>query len=214
MSLADITIIGTPPLALGAAFSVIADIHEAFADHAPGLIPGISKRSCVMASLTVRDFLRMAGFEAEVRACMFMAEAWDINGKVTHTLGVGTPDWREGKIKRRRMSEVDGWKGHLVCITGEWLIDSTLFQARRPTWPQLPGMFALPINRLPNVYRGMDALATLMAGNPTNGDQVRLTWLDQRRNRYWQTVPDAGFARRAPVVRHMLARLGSPIPQK
>lgn len=213
MSLEDIAIIGTPPRALGAAFSVIADIHEAFADHAPGLIPGISKRSCVMASLTVRDFLRMAGFEAEVRPCMFMAEAWDIHGEVTHTLGVGTPDWREGKIKRRRMSEVDGWHGHLVCITGEWLVDTTLFQARRPTWPNLPGMFAMPINPSPKVYRGMDALATLHA-TETNGDSLRVTWLDQRRNRYWQTVPDAAFARRAPVVRQMLARLGAAVPAK
>jgi len=209
MSINDLTIIGAPPPRLGAAFSVIADLHETFAEYAPGLTPGISKRSCVLSSLTVRDFLRLAGFDAEVRPCMFMAEAWDIFGEVQHTLGVGTPDWREGKIKRRRMGEVDGWRGHLVCIlpAERWVIDTTLFQARRPTWPHLPGMFALPINPAPKVYRGMDALATLHA-NETNGDRLRLTWLDQRRNRYWETVPDAAFVRRSGVVRRMLASLG------
>jgi hypothetical protein len=107
--------------------------------------PGKSKDSCILCSITVRDFLYRVGFrDASVRSVEYhMAEHGEpgsgVNGPeqraVSRTLDIGADDNTEVRPDR--------WNGHLVVIVEGWLIDTTLYQATpRPEWPNFPPMWA------------------------------------------------------------------------
>src|SRR5262252_7800728 len=127
--LGDMMVVGNPPAKLWKALAVIADaLHPSF-ELEPRIAPGISKSSCVICALTVRDFLRAIGFDmarvAPVCAVMWASE----NGKQLHSLGIGHPD--------DDSAFADRWSGHLVVVIGAFLIDATLYGAQRPQWPDL-----------------------------------------------------------------------------
>lgn len=193
----DLRIAGTPPPKLGAALVVVgATLHEAFAAQ-PNLKPEVSLRSCIMASLAVRDFMRRIGFRADVEPCLCYIEAYTILGECLHTLGIGSENDRP-KVNRT------GWAGHLVCVADGWLIDTTLYPARkRPMW-ELPGMIATPINvegtRSAFGYSGM---ASLAAVDDEDGSYTRIRWLHQPRNKLWRHAPDVEPWRRTPVINRM-----------
>lgn len=195
----DLFLHGTPSPRMAAALAVIAaEMHPAFAADT-SLKPDVSKRSCIMAALTVRDFLRGIGFEAEVAACLCYIDAHDFRGEVLHTLGIGCEDWKQGRIIKN-----DGWQGHLVVVSDGFLIDTTLYPARRPQWPDLPGMMALPLDPAPDFAFGMDAMAGGTMRDFETGNRVRIAWLAQPKNRWWRDAPDGRWARRRPVVGRMV----------
>lgn len=209
MSLSDFIPLDTPPPSLGAALHVIAsEMHEAFAADAT-LKQDVSKRSCIMCSLTVRDFLSRIGFAAEVRACLFTIEARTITGEFIHSLGIGTENWKLGKLKTGT-----GWNGHMVTLADGWLIDTTLFQAVRPMWRQLPGMMAAEVIKgdiepvqIPDVAGNKFPMRPLAAfsGRQEDGTRLRFQWLDQPRNRWWKDAPDTRPGRRRSVVEHLVS---------
>lgn len=105
----DLMLLGRepPPRKLARAFDTIAkDLHLAF-ETLDWIEPGISRESCVLCSLAVRDFLRMIGFaSANVAPVMMTIRAFDAAGNQVHSLGLGlreTPDKHARPTKLRHV---------------------------------------------------------------------------------------------------------------
>jgi hypothetical protein len=99
-----------------------------------------SKECCILCSLTVRDFLHGIGFtDAVARPVSTYIDAQH-NGKRLSRLIIGHPK-DDHPVKTMR------WQGHMVCVVPShgMLIDTTLHQAQRPAWPELPGIVAVPL---------------------------------------------------------------------
>lgn len=207
LPLGELTVIGMPPAKLVKALAVIAaGLHPLYAS-LPWIKPGHSRTACILTSLTVRDFLFRIGFtDAEVAPCMFAIRAFR-GVEQLHSLGLGDPDPRQhSKIGK----ESRGWPGHLVVKLpkAEWLIDTTLFQARRPQWPDLPGMLAVPLieSRDPaHRYYEMFPLSGAVGVND-DGTTVDILWLDQPKNKWWRQSPDGRDRRRRQLVVDALVR--------
>lgn len=203
MQLGDMLVIGEPPARLLRPLAVIADgLHRGF-ELQPNIRPGISKESCVLCALTVRDVLREAGFErarvAPVATIMWATE----NGKELHSLGIGDPD-------DQRSAPADRWVGHLVVVAAGYLIDATLYRAIRPAWSDMSPMIALPLNpkRSHRRIRMLDVLAGgVFTDDERPGYEFHVVWLDNPTNKGWLAGPDRESARRAGVVDALLATL-------
>jgi hypothetical protein len=209
----DMQLVGEPPLPLIKACSVIAlAMHQAY-DQSPWLQHGKSKTSCVLSALTVRDFLRRAGWKAaQVAPAYLLVRAFDAAGNDVWSVGVGDHHavQREllplgGQLSGRRLPENDdfNWSGHLVVKAGGYIIDPTLYQCARPAWPELPGMMATPLDPPdePALF-GMQPLAC-MSGEREDGFRILTAWLDQPWNTGWKDAPDTELRRRLPVVQHL-----------
>lgn len=181
----DMRVAGPPPGKLAAALTIIAThLHDEF-DRAGHTKPDKSKESCILASATVREFLFRAGFrDAEMRPCVFVIIA-EKHGEFLHSLGIGNPKGPDPKITGR-------WDGHAVATASGWLIDTTLYQAKRAQWPALPGMVAAPL--IPpgdgGELFGLPIVSGLVGKDPQNDADVTLAWLDQPTNKSWKTAPD------------------------
>lgn len=208
--LGDMTVIGMPPPKLVKALAVIAKhLHPAYRA-LPWIKGGHSEHACILSSLTVRDFLFRIGFhDAELAPVLFAIRATRGDEQL-HSLGVGDPDPRE---HRKVGKESRGWPGHLVVKLpkAEWLIDTTLFQARRPQWPDLPGMMAVPLtpsNDPAHRAYGLFPLSGLI-GKADDGTDVDILWLNQPKNKWWRQAPDGrDKRRREPVVRLLVEEFG------
>jgi hypothetical protein len=117
-----------------------------------------------------------------------------------HSLAIGAPhDKRELK---------DNWRGHMVVTVktpaGEFLIDTTLYPARRPQWKDLPGMIALPLSEKPiRAWWRLEVIASAGYGN------VMIGWFDNPRNKTWQYGGDGRDPyRRAAVTAALVDRFG------
>lgn len=206
LQLGDLTVVGEPPPKLAKALAVIATMHDEFGKYHPEFKASLStKRCCILASLTVRDFLFRLGYvDAEVAPCLFSVRAIR-SGVLLHSLGVGDTDHRTAANPENRRT---GWPGHMVTIlpkTG-WLIDTTLFQAVRPQWPNLPGMFATELMDIEDRPFQLKPLSGVSMKD--TGAEVDAMWLHQPKNMYWRDAPDARRRRRDPMVRAMLKAFG------
>lgn len=181
--LGDMMVIEMPPAKFLKALAVIAEcLHPTFEEH--GLA---SKNGCVITSLAIRHFLFDIGFrDAEIATCMFAIRA--VKGDETlHSLGIGAPDHRQATAGPK------GWSGHMVVRvpSAGYLIDTTLFQMRRPQWPDFPPMWATPL--LPPEIDiggfGMRAFGGHAFPEP-DGSMIEFMWLDQPQNRHWRHAPD------------------------
>jgi hypothetical protein len=133
LKLGDLQIFSTktaPPAKLIKALAIVADrLHPAFDAKIPA---GKSKESCVLCSLTIRDFLRAVGFTARVESVCFIAKAAR-NGTQLHSVAIGVPN---------SVEEIPGrWNGHLVTVVADWL-------------KQLSGMMAIPVWQIRDEWRG------------------------------------------------------------
>lgn len=156
--------------------------------------PGRSYESCILCSLVIRDFLFRGGFRnVEFRPVVCVMQAVDKEGAPIHSLGIGNPKGPDPAITGR-------WDGHAVVIVDGWLIDTTLYQAKRPAWSHLPGMMAVPVNDKPRDLFNLPMLAGITADGP-DGIEIDVAWLDQPTNKKWRTAPDANrpHARRRVV---------------
>ena len=203
MTLGDMTVVGKPPAKLAKALAVIADtLHPSFNAN-PNIKPDWSRRSCVLCSLAVWEFLLSIGFaDAAVRsvtAFMFAARG----KRHLHSLGIGSPD--DHRV-------LDGeWCGHMVVTVAGWLIDTTLYRAIRPQWPHLTGQVAVPLYP-PNAPVVKFGDLPMISGFSITDDEdyeFCLGWCDRRDNVGWRRGPDCrDRERRRPSADAMVARFG------
>jgi hypothetical protein len=180
--------------------SVISKMMHPSFDFNPRMLPGKSKNSCVLCSLTVRDFLKCIGCEnVNVRPVLTILAA-ECEGKVLHSLGIGSGE----------ASATEGyWDGHLIATADGFLIDTTLYHARRIAWPDMPGMAVVPIQRgrRPSAY-GLKPIAGISLAEPEHNYEFTMLWLDNPKNAGWEIGPDAtrNHNLRAPVITAMLRK--------
>ena len=208
MILNDLVVLEQPSSAkfTKALATVATVLHPAF----DALLPtkGKSKESCVLCSATVRDFLWKVGFKDAKMTTVYLAfRATDANGVEVHSAGVG--DHASGRVPLAPgvdFSERRGyWNGHMVVEVPSQatIIDTTLFHMKRPQWPLLPGMMAVPIFEGPPSF-GMEQVSAI-SFDQENGNMLHMWWVREP-NPSWRNAPDyTDRALRLPVVRAMRA---------
>jgi hypothetical protein len=200
IDLPQLTIFGSPEDRLVDAMKIVSShLHQKFQP----IFGEISKNSCVLASLTVRDFMFRAGFrDVVVRPVRVLMRA-SRGGKEVNSVGVGYQ--HEGKGDPRR------WAGHMAVYSPSlnYLIDTTLFQAQRKDWPFLPGMIAVPLRNTSSdqVIFGLKPITGMSIDIPDDDYSYEIVWLDDPKNNTWKTAPDTSKRRRKPVVNAMLDAL-------
>lgn len=203
--LKDMLVCGRPPLQMTKALAVIAEhLHPTWTFDVLGGYE-ISKFSCVLSSLTVRDFLFTAGLRDAVVEPVFTYMEAQQNGETIHNIGIGKPDEPASSPKH--------WAGHMVVVLRDagYLIDTTLYQAKRPQWPDLPNMIAAPLNGNGRVFGEFNALGGLHIPPDDTGYSFDIAWLHTPLNTTWKRVPDVENMRRKRklVVEKMSAALKS-----
>jgi hypothetical protein len=193
------------PGPLLAALGIIGtELHEAF-DRQPWLRePGYSKQSCLLASLTVADFLRELGYaDANVRSVAAVMKG-ELEGRMVHSLGIGVvPDGKQAPPGR--------FDGHIVTVvpSARLLIDTTLHQAIRPQWRGLlTGMMAVQYG-VPRSGARMFGLAPFAGAKIDDGAGfvMEVVWLDRRDNKGWRKGGDNEEWRRVAVLAALRDRL-------
>lgn len=209
MLLNDMLVVGTPPAKFVKALAAVASaLHPAF----DAILPraGKSKESCVLCSLTVRDFLWKIGLKDARLTTVYLAiQATDPAGTEIHSVGVGDHS-RDVPVAVPVPVETGArWNGHMVVEvpSAGYVIDTTLFHMKRPAWPVLPGMIAAPIERDGMQSYGLDHLAATGAIMP-DGNTLRMWWLLQENPR-WRSARDTERSLRAPVVKALVQRFGT-----
>lgn len=212
MMLGDMFVVGAEkaPAKLLKALAVIAsDLHPTFDRERWGIVPDWSKHSCILCSLTVRDFFWKIGFKDAALAPVYFAVHAYRGKELVHSLGVG--DHAAMGIKNPPPNTATNWSGHAAVRVDGWLVDTTLYQCQRPQWEGLPGMMAAPLQPkdwMPPLY-GHTAISGGAAQAP-NGDMIEMVWLDQPHNKHWRDDPaDAEKSRRANVVKQLVAKFGA-----
>lgn len=210
IALGDMNVhVDASPKLLKALAVIASNLHQTMERD---LTPGITHESCILCSLVMRDFLFRIGFrDAEVRPALVIVTAHDATtGAEIHTLGIGRD--KPGMVTRDGAKR---WEGHLVTLipSAGVLIDATLYSARRPAWPTLPGMVALPTmpGEAGDEIWGLKPIAGMEAVSPTsagNSARVAIVYLDQPSNKIWKKAPDAGRSRRETYVRSLVETFG------
>jgi hypothetical protein len=192
-----------PQRLLDALDVIEAELHSSF-DRQPWIRePGYSKQSCLLTSLTVRDFLRELGFaDANVRSVAVVMRA-ELAGREVHSLGIGVPGWGQ-------VPEAGRFVGHIVAVvpSARLLIDTTLYPAIRPQWRGLlTGMFAVPYGS-PRSRRmfGLSPFAATMIADEADGFKMTIVWLDRRDNKAWRNGGDNEPLRRVAVLAALCER--------
>lgn len=185
-----------PPLKLMKALAVIGnEMHDEFGKpiyrHSH---KDKSKESCILSSLTVRDFLRQLGFwRARVAPVQVFITA-ERNGEIFHVVELGSPE-----------ATGPGWSGHMVVICAGWLIDTTLFPVIRPAWKYMAGMLVVPLGvNNGGKIRGLETLAALQAED--EGVLTTVVWTDDPNNVSWRKAPDSARERRMAIVNVLMQR--------
>lgn len=197
--------VGAPPAKMWKALAVIAaHLHRSY-DDVSGFAPGASKDKCLFASLAVRDFLVGIGFaDATVRGCALFVYADDKQGKQLWSVGCGVPGERD---------IVGKFNGHAVVTVPsiKFMIDTTLYQAQRPQFVDLPGMAALPYYEPQHggirALYGLPIFAHVIAEHADR--DVGVAWLD-RPDLPWKKSEDFRFknARRISVTKALCDAFG------
>jgi hypothetical protein len=196
----DMSVMGAPSVKLLGALAAISEVlHPEFAKQDGGSYGEFSKDSCVLASLTVREFLYDIGYtRAEVRPVMTILRARR-GGVELHSLGIGVTDQPDIERKGR-------WIGHMVAVIPEegWLIDTTLFEAAsRAAWKgAIGGMAAVALETEKLFTRNLPVLAQYAVRNGETTFQC--LWMDNPTNKRWRGVGDANRRHwRTPVAKAM-----------
>ena len=203
MQFGDLTVAGPASPKFLKAVAVLSEhLHPAFNEEA-WLKPDVSKISCILSSLAVRDFLWKIGYkDAQVRTVLFEVRAYK-DGKEIHSLGIG-----EDYSGNRHYRDPNKWTGHMIAYvpSEKFIIDTTLYQAQRDAWKMLPPMFATVEVRGVKGF-GLESIAALR--HTDENYQLNLYWFDQPENKKWRGAPDTAKDRRVNVVRKLVERFGS-----
>lgn len=200
----DMTVMGAPSPKLRNALKIIAShLHPEYNKVSWLPYKDRSKESCILCSLTVREFLVRAGFqEAKARPVSLYLSAHK-DGRMVKRLMAPDPDDKRQLPAR--------WPGHMVVVipSDAYLIDTTLYQAMRPQWKSLPGMVALPLYPVNDRLMSMKQLSCV-SWTEEDGYKVTLGWLDAPTNTSWRR---SGLDReknvRRPIVNKMLSELAA-----
>lgn len=180
------------------ALAVIATtLHQTY-ETFPFSFIGKSKESCVLMSLTVRDFLHEIGFEDAKVLPVFLYFRKMRGKEVVHTLGVGAPEDKDSEGR---------WAGHMVVVVPSEtvLIDPTVYSARRPHWDSVPGMVATPTSEYPLDWGGLKAIGSLV--DEAEADITVAIWFANPANTRWRKGPDVKRREwRRSVVNTMVER--------
>lgn len=209
MQLGDMLVLGhARPRLLKALAVLSAHLHEALAgDHDKAML-GIVRGSCILSSLAARDFLFRVGFkDVTIRPAVAILQRETPDGNIVHALEIGSPSMRFGREAR---DLGPGWTGHMVVTlpSERFLVDTTLYQAKRDAWRELPGMMAIPIIQQEIVGEGGLNMISATTAETEDGGEFRICWLDQPRNRLWRDAKDAIRRRRENAVEIMVDRFG------
>jgi hypothetical protein len=183
---------------------IAAHLHQTYALQPWTRHADVSKESCILASLTVRDFLHKVGFkDAEVRPVSCYMQAQE-NRELLHSLCIGHPSDtpKEGR-----------WIGHMVVVvpSEDILIDTTLYPTKRPQWNHLPGMICANYDtNARDTFHGKKPIGGLSYGGGTEDEYTfDLMWLDAPANQDWRGGGDAKEKwRRRDVVKAMVNAFG------
>jgi hypothetical protein len=158
-------------------------------------IHDISKQSCVLCSLTVRDFLFLNGFrDVEVRPVFVAIRAIENNAEL-YSLGIGNLNLKAAPDPKR-------WHGHMVVYlpSDGIIIDTTLYQAKRSYWSKLPSMMVTQFDDSHEQWN-LRSIASVMAEQEQKS--LIIQWFDQPMNKNWKDGPDTSKRRREPIVKAM-----------
>lgn len=184
----DMMIERAPPLTLYKALAFLGARLHPVMEASGKFKPGISKESCVLCSLIVRDFLKRIGYPDAVVAPCFVFMIAKRGEETLHSLGIGKPD--DTDLPTR-------WSGHMVVTipsTG-YLIDLTLYQANRPQWSPLPGMLAMRLLKEDAEVWTFKVMAEMTAFDAEDKEyRFDMLWLSTPANDRWRFGPD--FERR------------------
>jgi len=167
--------------------------------------PGYSKGGCILCSHIVRDFLSGVGFIAKVMPVGLVIWATE-RGVELHSICVGMPALTAPDAIR---PERRGWDGHMVVLVHDGgstplLIDTTLGQARRPQWPELPTMIASDTiaagERHKFTLSGHGALAGCDHHDPLRDYKLHIRWFATPRNDVWKGTPDSVRTDKSGIV--------------
>jgi len=189
--------------ALREALSIInKHLHPLF--DSEGRMPvGHSKASCILCALTVRDFLHEIGItDAIVQPVAICIEA-TINGETSGILTIGHPQFEPKPDPNR-------WHGHMVNIvpSHNLLIDTTLYQARRPKWPKLPGIVSAKLRDESFTWHGLRAICGVVIDN-----HIRVIWFSRTATSWRDTEAARDTSLRKNVVRQLSERYSTGYSQ-
>jgi hypothetical protein len=149
-----------------------------------------SGNHCILASMTVRDFLRQIGFKAEVKSVELAIEATAFESNMPlYTLGVGC-----NKLWNQPYTGKD-WDGHLVVATPGYIIDMTYYQMRRLAWQWIEDVAIVPRNdKLASVQmdngQTLPVIAQIEEEVEEHNYKYTAKWLSYSNNKGWLTAPD------------------------
>lgn len=184
-----------PEPRLREAFRVLGEYQHRVMGKAPRLRhPEASKDSCVWSCLTARDFLQWCGFRAEAVPAICVLMAQDPDGKPLRQVCIGSDPDKPPDLTTDYSAGYARWSGHMVVLVDGWLLDPTLFMAKRPEWKWLPGMIAIRQELSDGPLRGG---RRGLAGFGTPDHRFGAVWLEDPENTAWED----GDARRGLHVK-------------
>jgi hypothetical protein len=135
-----------------------------------------TRTSCIFTSIVLAHCLTRMGFDARPTPVA-------VEGR----FGIGHPDYP--------LTRPTAWKGHVVCMVGNTLVDPTISQVR--VWGvEAPLLIALPCSR----PWSPEASAALPSG-------CGLTWTARGANQDWSLTGDAAPRVWRPAAERLMARL-------
>ena len=138
--------------------------------------------ACVFTSLVLADALTELGHDVRPAAVAVEGRAHGLR------FGIGHPAYA--------LARPGAWKGHLVCMAGDVLIDPTISHVRRLGVEPVPLLAAVQTDR-PWVP---DARCELRPG-------VFIAWQAEGGNTAWTELPDAARPARRAAVARLVRRL-------
>ncbi len=182
MKLGDLTVYGEPPAKLRQALAVVgAHLRPTISRFFEG---GNSLGSCVLVSLVLRDYFYRLGFtDAEVRSVIFQINRRK-REELVHSVGIGAVGQKD----------LPGhWGGHMILVLPKagWMVDATLYQAKRDHWEDLPGMIATPTFDFTTTEGNQPMAGFATVADDDKEDVVRALWFDNSANNRWRNTPAA-----------------------
>jgi len=158
--------------------------------------------ACIPAALTVRDFLRELGFQAETKSVALRITALR-PGELPRQIFVGGRDLCGA-------DSGPGWDGHLIVTARGLLIDPSFGQCRRPWWSFVPDVAITGLIHprfrqrvVTDDGKAMPVIARL--AHKDDKIDFETIWAATPSNAGWKLAPAAKPDRWRPMVDDMLA---------
>lgn len=151
---------------------------------------GKAMNVCILASLSVREFLRRINIEAEVKSVGLIVKATAYEANIPlHTVGVGCNKLWNEPYKGKN------WDGHLIVAVPGYIIDPTFGQIRRNAWEWIPDCAVVPRgNKLPPITmdngQSLPVVAHWQESVIKHNYRFAATWLAYTNNKGWRDSPD------------------------